>query len=358
MEERASARTARRFGHSEDQMRLMAKIARMYHERGMRQSEIAEELHVSQPRVSRLLKRAGEVGIVRMTIALPSGVHTDLEEALERAYGLGEAVVVDVGGSDAEVIPALGAATAVYLETTLTGGDTVGISSWSATLLAAVESMRPSRIPVVDTVVQVVGGIGDPRVQMQATRLIGLFASGTGAQPVFMPAPGMLGTSSARDSLVADPTVSGVMDIWPTLTMVLVGIGSLEPSPLLRESGNAMAEADQALLREAGAVGDICLRFFDADGVPVRSAVDDRVIGIGADALREVRRRVAVAGGARKHSAIRAALRGGWVNVLITDVDEAQRLLADADADSDAGAGVGVGAGPDLGADRDRQVTR
>lgn len=327
--ERAAAWSARRFGHSEDQMRLMAKIARMYHERGMRQSQIAEELHVSQPRVSRLLKRAVDVGIVRTTVALPPGVHTDLEDALERRFGLGEAVVVDVGGSDEDVPPALGAAAAVYLETTLTGGDTVGISSWSATLLAAVESMRPAKTPVVDTVVQVVGGVGDPRVQMQATRLIGLFASGTGAVPVFMPAPGMLGTSSARDSLVADPTVAAVMDIWQQLTMVLVGIGSLDPSPLLWESGNALADSDQAVLRDAGAVGDICLRFFDAEGKAVQSAVDDRVISIGPDQLRGIARRVAVAGGGRKHSAIRAALLGGWVNVLITDLDEAQRLLED-----------------------------
>jgi DNA-binding transcriptional regulator LsrR (DeoR family) len=331
VDERASARAARLFGHSEDQMRLMAKIARMYHERGMRQFEIAGELHVSQPRVSRLLKRAGEVGIVRTTIALPPGVHTDLEEALENRFALGEAVVVDAGGSDDDVTPALGAAAAVYLETTLTGGDTVGISSWSATLLAAVESMRPARASVVDIVVQLLGGVGDPRVQMQATRLIGLFASGTGANPVFMPAPGMLGTSSARASLVADLTVSAVMDIWRKLTMVLVGIGSLDPSPLLRQSGNALAERDQALLRDAGAVGDICLRFFDADGVPVKSAVDERVIGIGVDQLRRVPRRVAVAGGARKHSAIRASLLGEWVNVLITDVDEARRLLEDDD---------------------------
>jgi DNA-binding transcriptional regulator LsrR (DeoR family) len=329
VEQQSATLAGRRFGHSDEQMRLMAKIARMYHERGMRQSQIADELHVSQPRVSRLLKRAGEVGIVRTTIALPAGVYTDVEDELEELYGLGEAVVVDAGGAQ-DVTRALGAAAAVYLETTLTGGDTVGISSWSATFLAAVESMRPARVQVVDTVTQVVGGIGDPRVQMEATRLIGLFAAATGANPVFMPAPGMLSTAVARDSLVADPTVAGVIALWPRLTMALVGIGSLEPSPLLRESGNALAESDQAALREAGAVGDICLRFFDAAGVPVRSAVDDRVIGIDFEELRKVPRRVAVAGGARKHSAIRAALLGGWVNVLVTDLDEARRLIDDA----------------------------
>lgn len=329
---RATPRVDRSLGSSEDQMRLMAKIARMYHDRGLRQAQIAQELHVSQPRVSRLLKRAGEVGIVRITVALPPGVHTDLEDALEEQFGLGEAVVVDVDGPEDGITQALGSAAANYLESTLIGGDTVGISSWSATLLAAVEAMRPARGSVVDTVVQLVGGVGDPRVQMLATRLIGLFAQSTGAEPVVMPAPGMLGTAAARESLAADATVADVMSLWPRLTLALVGIGSLEPSPLLRESGNALADADLDLLRRAGAVGDVCFRFFDSDGRPVRSGVDDRVIGISADQLRDIPRRVAIAGGARKHAAILAALRGRWVNVLITDVAEARRLLEEAPA--------------------------
>ncbi len=158
----------------------MAKIARMYHQRGMRQAEIAAELHVSQPRVSRLLKRAAEAGIVRTTIAgAAPGCTPTSRRRWRHAYGLGEAVVVDVGGSDAEIVPALGSATALYLETTLTGGDTVGIASWSATLLAAVEQCG-RRGPVVDTVVQLVGGVGEPRVQMQATRLLGQFAAAPG----------------------------------------------------------------------------------------------------------------------------------------------------------------------------------
>ncbi len=320
----------RGMAHSEDNLRLMARVARMYHERGMRQAQIAVELHLSQARVSRLLKRATEIGIVRTTVALPTGVYTDLEEAIERAYGVEEVIVVDAGGAGDDPTAGLGSAAAEYLETTLSGGERVGISSWSATLLAAVESMRPSRVPVVDTVVQVFGGLGDPRVQMQASRLLALFASCTGASPVFMPAPAMLGAQAARDSLVADPSVAGVIALWPTLTMALLGIGSVEQSPLLRESGNALALEDQAGLREVGAVGDICLRFFDADGAAVHTSVDDRVVGIELEQLRRVPRRVGVAGGAGKHAAIRASLLGGWINVLITDLEEARRLVEDA----------------------------
>ena len=83
---------------TDGQLRLITKVARMYHERGVRQTDIAETLHISQARVSRLLKRAAELGIVRTVVAAAPGVHTEIEEALEEKYGLAEAVVVDVEG--------------------------------------------------------------------------------------------------------------------------------------------------------------------------------------------------------------------------------------------------------------------
>jgi DNA-binding transcriptional regulator LsrR (DeoR family) len=304
----------------------MAKIALMYYERGARQVEIAEELHLSQSKVSRMLARAAELGIVRTTVIVPPGVHTGLEQALEEKYGLREAVVVDVAGGEAEITSALGSALASHLEATLTGRELVGISSWSATLLSAATAMRRSPSRVVDQVIQIVGGVGESRVQVQASRLLSMFADATGAEPVFMPAPGVLGSASAREVLAGDPAVTAVMDAWKGLTTALVGIGSLQPSALLRESGNAVAEEDEAELRAAGAVGDICLRYFRSDGSVVRSSFDDRVIGIDLDRFRDVPRRIGVAGGERKREAIRGALLGGWVNVLVTDLEVAEWL--------------------------------
>ena len=100
----------------------------MYHELGMRQTDIASELHVSQPRVSRLLKRAAKEGVVRTVVSAPEGTYTELEEALEQRYGLAECVVVDAGQEEAEIEVALASASATYLETTLTGGDIIGLS--------------------------------------------------------------------------------------------------------------------------------------------------------------------------------------------------------------------------------------
>ncbi|MEU4236060.1 sugar-binding transcriptional regulator [Actinoplanes sp. NPDC026619] len=315
--------------YSADQIRLLTKVARMYHERGMRQPQIAAQLHISQPRVSRLLKRAVELGIVRTTVIAPRGVYAELEEQIEQAYGLTEVIVADIEdqADEAHVMRALGAAAAVYLETTLMGGERIGVSSWSSTILATVEAMHPRPTPVADQVVQMLGGVGNVTAQTQATRIVGRLAALTGAAAVYLPAPGLLASGDMRQMFVTDPNIEPVLRAYEDLTMALVGVGSIEPSPLLRESGNALAETELPALREAGAVGDVCMRFFDQDGRHIGSDFDERVLGIAPDTLRAVPRRVAVAGGARKTGAIRAALRGDWVNVLITDVQVARSLV-------------------------------
>jgi DNA-binding transcriptional regulator LsrR (DeoR family) len=120
--------------------------------------------------------------------------------------------------------------------------------------------------------------------------------------------------------------------LFDRVSLALVGIGSLEPSHLLASSGNVFSPAESATLRDRGAVGDICLRFFDAAGAPVVTALDQRVIGFTLDQLRKAKRAVGIAGGTRKLAAIRAALQGRWLNVLITDRLTAERLIEDAPA--------------------------
>jgi DNA-binding transcriptional regulator LsrR (DeoR family) len=312
---------------TDGQLRLITKVARMYHERGIRQTDIAETLHLSQARVSRLLKRAAELGIVRTVVTATPGVYTEIEEALEDRYGLAEAVVVDVEGTDEEIIAGLGSAGATYLETTLTGGERIGISSWSQTLLAVVDRMQPFRLRGAESVIQLMGGFGNSSVQTQGNRLLTEFARLVGARATFVPAPALVGNKTIRESLLNDPAMESVAREWARLTMVLAGIGSLPPSPLVRASGNAADLAEQDRLHAAGAVGDVCQRFFDAAGNLVPSDLDDRVVGIDADTLRRIPRRIGIAGGESKHSAIHAAVLGGWTNVLLTDTGTASALL-------------------------------
>ena len=234
-----ASRPSRRSGAADDQGRPHVPRA------GIRQTDIASTLHISQAKVSRLLKRAAETGIVRTIVAVTPGVHTDLEQALEQRFGLLEAVVVDVEGDEPEILAGLGSAGAIYLENTLTGGERLGISSWSQTPLAVVDRLRPLRVPGAETVVQLVGGMGVPAVQTQANRLLGELAERVGASPRFAPAPLLVGRREIAENLLADPVMADVARQWQELTMALVGIGSLEPSELLQLSGNAVDPPDQ-----------------------------------------------------------------------------------------------------------------
>ncbi|KJQ52887.1 sugar-binding transcriptional regulator [Microbacterium sp. SA39] len=325
-------REPRRAGsnHNVERLRLLAKVARMYYEQGIRQPQIAARLGMSQSRVSRSLKEAGELGIVRTIVVPPSGVYSEVEDALRDRFGLRDAVVADTpDDSESAILRALGAAGAAYLESTLTGDDRVGISSWSSTLLATAESMTPRTVRTAVEVVQIIGGVGKPSVQVKATRLTEQFARVTGATPRFLAAPGVVSSKAVRDALLEDPFIAELSRSWQDLSVALVGIGSLEPSPLLRESGNALGDDDLSEVRALGGVGDVCLRFFDEAGTRLDSPLDERIVGISAEALRAVSRVIGIAGGARKLKAIRGALRGGWINILITDLATARALLAD-----------------------------
>ena len=313
------------------QTRLLAKVARMYHEQGVRQADIAEALHISQAKVSRLLKRAEAIGIVRITVTMPAGMHAEAEDALEKRFGLAEAVVVDIdpdAGED-ETVAAVGAGAAAYLETTLSGTDRIGVSSWSRTLRAMSERMRPLPSRGASEVVQLLGGVGAADVQRHSHRLLADLAQSLGAEAMHVQAPGLLPDASLRDSILDTDGMREVTDHWRALTMAVVGIGSIEPSDVLADSGNAFTTDERTPLLADGAVGDICHRIFRVDGSPVRGPLDDRVVAISEADLRAIPRRVGVAGGQAKLGAIRGALAGGWVNALVTDTRTAAALLAD-----------------------------
>jgi DNA-binding transcriptional regulator LsrR (DeoR family) len=318
---------------SHDMLRLTTRVASMYHERGIGQTQIAEQLGLSQARVSRTLKQAEALGIVRITVHVPEGVHADIEQQLEARYGLDSLIVVEVTDADTlndeAVNQALSATVAAHLELMVPTFKVIGVSSWSAALLAAVNAMRPTGHGETRTIVQVLGGLGLPGTQAHATRLTEHLAQLSKAEAVFMLAPGVVSNLAAKAAMLNEPSCLQALERFDDLSALLMGIGALPPSRMLRESGNVYTEQDIADLRDAGAVGDVCMRFYDAQGRHVRTPFDERVLGIGVEQIRRTRRRIGVAGGRRKFEAIRGALRGGWLSTLVTDLQTAQQLLAE-----------------------------
>ncbi len=312
-----------------DELRLMARVARMYYEQEMRQAEIAQQLGLSQATVSRLFNRAKAEGIVRISVNVPQGVYSALEETLIAAYSLRDAIVVDcVQEDEASIQRHIGAAAAYYVESTIKPNEVIGLSSWSGTLLALVDAMHAVGRKNNVQVVQILGGVGNPGAELHATRLTSRFAKLVNGTAVFLPAPGVVGSAAMLQVMLGDQYVQQAMHLFAGVTLALVGIGAVEPSGLLADSGNIFTKAELDLLRQAGAVGDILLRFFDAQGEPVQTALDQRVVAMTLPQLRQVDRAVGVAGGHRKHEAIRGALCGRLVNVLITDCFTAQWLVA------------------------------
>ena len=309
----------------------------MYYEGGIRQPQIAAELNMSQARVSRLLRQASDIGVVRTVVTLPPGVYTDLEEKLQAKFGLKDAVIVDADGAGGQVIPALGAATAQYLHATLIGGEVLGVSSWSATLLAAAEAMPARTTSPLERVV------ADRRWSRRPER------AGPGERAHRRPGRRHRRAAGAAARAGAGQHPGAATGAGQGLRHrrrheVLEGT---RPRPgRHRQPGAVAAAAAKRQRAQRGRAGPAPQRRSGRRRLPAvlrrqrrdarhaaRSARGEHHPGrphAGAPAHRH-------AGGTGKYRAIRAALRGGWVNVLIADLDTARGLAEDADSPVTAG---------------------
>jgi DNA-binding transcriptional regulator LsrR (DeoR family) len=177
--------------------------------------------------------------------------------------------------------------------------------------------------------VQILGGIGDPAVDIHASQLTIRFARTVKATPRLLPAPGAVRAAENRRYFLNDRYVKEAMEMFSQVTLAVVGIGTVGPTAAESSSGVVFTEEELALPRKRGAVGDVCLRFYDEDGKPIVTNLDNWVIGATLDDMRGMKRSIGVVGGKRKVAAIRGALRGKWINGLITDRATAECLLRD-----------------------------
>ena len=193
-----------------------------------------------------------------------------------------------------------------------------------------IEALRPVRTGT-GTVVEMLGDLGPPHHQYEAARSTQRLAALAGANPVYLTTPGVVPSAQVRAALLEhDAYARQALELLDALDLALVGVGSCEVVPPLQAGNNFFTDEQLHEVVAAGAVGQICLRFLDADGAPVASPLDDLVTGVTFDQLRSAERRWVVAGGPAKYPAVRAVLRGGWADTLVTDVVTARWLLGGA----------------------------
>ena len=309
------------------------QIARLYYEADQTQQEIAHQLQVSCSTVSRLLKRGRALGIVHIGIHDPYATHIQLEKALVERFGLRAAVVAaQTDGLPDELLrKRIGQAAAGYLAGILRDGDVVGMG-WGRTLYQMVKALKDIDTKARIEVIPLLGGLGQIAPSLQVNDLARRLSDSFGGSwsPCF--APAILPDREVGESLKGTNGLRQVIDRWDDLDIALIGIGSGAFDSGFEVLFAKYLETNvKELLRASRVAGDICLRFFSAEG-DLCTGWPAEILGISLEQIRRTSLVIGVAGGHSKPKAILGAIRGGYLKILITDEVTAKTLLEAKDA--------------------------
>jgi DNA-binding transcriptional regulator LsrR (DeoR family) len=289
---------------------LLVKAARLYYQDNCSQQEVASALGVSRSNVSRMLAAARAQGIVEIRIHDPAGRELGLEDELKSAFGLTACRVVAVR-PDEPSLPKVGELAADWLLDTARPGEGISLS-WGSTLQAMVYAVHAERAVPVD-VRPLVGGLSSIASEVMGEELIRELADRLGGTFQRLHAPALLESKAARDTLMAESSISSVLKAASRSSLAFVGIGAagVGSSAAIIESLR-LSRRDRAQFEKAEPVGDVCARYFDEDG------------------LRRIRTVVGLAAGVEKARGVLGALRGRYLDVVVCDAPLAKALLAQA----------------------------
>ena len=302
---------------------LAVRAAWLHYAGGLTQMDVAKRLGVTSVKAHRLITRANEAGVVKVSIDGDVAECVALESALCARYGLTYCEVVPDLSEEGVPLRALGIAGAAYIQRAIDANPdgVIGIGH-GRTLAAAVREM-----PHVDAqgmrFVSLLGGLtrnyaANPHDVMHN------IAAKTGAAAFVMPVPFFANSVEDREVLLAQRGVADVFALASRADLMLVGIGTTEAEAQLVSSRMVeMAEIREVKAR--GGKGEILGHFFDAAGKPIETSLTQRTLSLGLDAIKG-RRIVAIAGGTEKTWAIRSVLMSGLLGGLITDERTAHAL--------------------------------
>lgn len=316
-----------------DDWRLIYKVCSLYYEDDMRQQEVSEYLGISRATVSRMLQKGKESGIVRVEVINPVQFsYNKLEKALERKYGLKEVIVVESSALDTktESVSRMYERAALYLSQFFKDGDWIGVTM-GHTLHNIVKTNRAFEKDKKLMFVPIVGGIGQStigKVDVQSNRIAQEFSRKFGGTYTQFLSPAVFSEQKAMEYFLKEKSVSYIFDDFQKLDTLVMGIGIPQrvESTLVR-AGYITGEKLEEFAND-GMAGDIALHFFDEDGNTEKFRVfNERVAGMPLEMMRKVRNRIGIAGGENRAEAIRGAIKGGFINMLITNIDAAEKLL-------------------------------
>ena len=301
---------------------LAARVARQFYLEGISKVDIAEQLGISRFRVARLLDSAREAGMVRIEIGLPGGsLDTGLSAELCSVFGLRHAFAFNVPDEDELALRRrMGEAAGEVLMDIITPADVIGMS-WARSLsglAAALTRMPPCPI------VQLTGAVPPPDGRDLLDLVRGVARIGGGPAHVFY-APMIVDDAQTAAAIRRQADVADAMALVPSVTVAMVAIGAWAPG--LSTIYDACSPNERDAIGRLGVRAEMAGVFLGADGHPVDTALDSRMIVTPGPALASIPCVIAVAYGVAKSAAVHAAISGGMVHGLITHTSLARELL-------------------------------
>ncbi len=314
-----------------EQHRLLYQLAQAYYNDQLTQQEIAKNFGLSRPKVSRMLKLAREKGIVNITFVPPTGGQTDIDRALKQRFRLDEVVTIPVNNprNPAQVARDLGSAAAGVLARRVSGSEIISVA-WGTTVMALVDALPYKSIPMPNaSVVQMCGGLGPIDKLEHSTEIARRMAQKLNARLRVLSAPGVVPDAFSAGALKSVKQISETLEMAAQADIGIVSMGSLSSNSYLVRDGSILTPQDFDTLKKAGAVGDVALHYIGAGGRKLALDINERIIGITHDQLKNIPLVIAVAGGTEKYEIIKAGLLSGIPNIFITDYQTAERLIRD-----------------------------
>ncbi|MDR1011532.1 MAG: hypothetical protein LBM04_10510 [Opitutaceae bacterium] len=309
--------------YTDDLLRL---VATLYYVDGLGQAEITSIVHVSQTKISRMLAIAQERGIVRISVDQYQARNSKLERELCARFDLKDAAVIKTAPNvNAEVArQTVGHFGAPFVSEKLPGTGTLAVGG-GRSVAEVVRCFHQGESRHM-TVVQAMGSIASNLSPVDALELGRTLVKLWGGEFLTLSTPAFVTDKKTRDFFVASEQIRSVRQRLRKADAALVGVGALNPSVYIERE--VLGKNDIAQLEQNGAVGEICGRFFDANGRECRSRWRDRVTSIELDDLRRIPLAIGVAAGADRAPAIAGALKGGLLKTLLIDDTGAKALLA------------------------------
>lgn len=294
---------------------LIVKAAWYYYMENMTQQEISEKLGMSRMKVIKLLDKAKQTGVIQFKICPERSRQLLVEQKIIKKWGLKDAFIVPTPPSDAGLNETISQACAMYISNHLTENIFINMGYGDTPNRVLNHLATITETPI--SVISLTGGVSYylPNIHSNIFK----------AKLYLYPAPLLVASKEMYNAMKQETTIQEIERMVEIASLTVVGIGAMNDNATILTNG-ILSQSDFSYLSMKGAVGDILTHFIDKDGNPVHSDIEERLFSTPLSALKKLNNVIGVSGGPQKTDAIRAALKGGYLDILVTDENTAIAL--------------------------------